>query len=244
MREYERFPEARLDDVRSYVDFSRLRPIKLTRHAGLLFEDPFLQRSSATVPATPWSHSITVTLCSSPQTNLIAVLRSKALDPDAGRIFGRPAIPAEGLMRLLRCAASCTTDERFESLIFEAFELASRRSMDDGRRGRLLRMQRLKRFIEQESHTDLKLERMALVAGLSTFACVRQFKEVTGTTPHAYVLECRIQKARALLCTHGTSVAAVARAAGFTDQAYFARIFKRSTGMTPMQYRHSANVFG
>ncbi|HEV3155658.1 MAG TPA: helix-turn-helix transcriptional regulator [Candidatus Baltobacteraceae bacterium] len=229
---------AQLDDDCGESDSRCLQPIKVTRCTALFLAAPS-SSARALQGNVSWSHSISVKLRDC-QTSLIAALRGAAVDPDEEPIFSRAWIPAEGLLRLLHVAANCTSDERFDSLIFEAFELASRLSSDATRRGSPLRMQRLKRFIEQESRSALTLERMAQVTNLSTFACLRQFKEATGMTPYAYLLHCRIQTARGLLRRERVSVAAVAHATGFSDQSYFARIFKKSTGMTPMQYRRTA----
>ncbi len=126
----ERAPEARLREVLGDVDLSNARPIKITRNTGLLCAGSNFLGAAKILPDIRWSHSISVTLASSPQSDLIAVLRTKALDADQRRIFDRPTIPADGLAALLRLAANCASDERFESIIFEAFQLASRRSMD------------------------------------------------------------------------------------------------------------------
>ena len=55
-------------------------------------------------------------------------------------------------------------------------------------------------------------------------------------TPHAYLLNCRIQHARRLLRGR-QPLAEVAHASGFADQAHFQRVFKRLTAVTPGHYR-------
>ncbi len=184
-----------------------------------------------------YSHSITIELQGTPKERLFAALPTGAIDSGIGPIFGRERIPANGILPLLRTASRCDDDERFESLIFKAFELASQRSRVRGRRGIPLRMLHLKRLIERDSHNEFTLRRMASISGLSTFACLRQFKAATGTTPYAYLLACRIRSACALLCGESASIAEVALAAGFPDRSYFASAFKKSTGLTPMRYR-------
>ena len=173
------------------------------------------------------------------EVNMIAGLRLGALDPDEAPIFGRDVLPSAELRRPLERAAVCE-DERFESMIFEAFEFASKHSLDEFRAAGYLRMQRLKRFIEEHQSEQIGLQEMAEVTGLSPFASVRQFKAVTGITPYAYLLECRLAKARGLLAARRLPIQDVARSSGFTDQGYFSRYFKRTTGMTPTQYRREA----
>lgn len=78
---------------------------------------------------------------------------------------------------------------------------------------------------------------MARAAGLSRFHFLRRFKRATGTTPWRYLIELRLAKAKNLLIDPACSVAEAARLAGFTDPAYFSRLFRKRTGVTPRAYR-------
>lgn len=57
--------------------------------------------------------------------------------------------------------------------------------------------------------------------------------------PQQFVLRTRIDHAAALLTTGSLTIAQVATAAGFYDQAVFTRTFGRLTGQTPAQFRRS-----
>lgn len=54
----------------------------------------------------------------------------------------------------------------------------------------------------------------------------------------------RVQRAGQLLRTTGMPVAAVARAVGYPDQLYFARVFRRRTGASPSAWRAAAGTTG
>jgi len=84
----------------------------------------------------------------------------------------------------------------------------------------------------QEEHT---LTQLAELAGLSQWHFLRQFKAVTGMTPHAYLVQARLRKARALL-RQGTTILDTAILCGFTDQSHFHRHFKNSVGLTPGEF--------
>ncbi|MFO0888063.1 MAG: AraC family transcriptional regulator [Isosphaeraceae bacterium] len=56
-------------------------------------------------------------------------------------------------------------------------------------------------------------------------------------TPYQYVLRCRVERAKHLLCNEGLSLVQVAALAGFCDQGHLARQFKRIVGVTPSGYR-------
>jgi len=100
----------------------------------------------------------------------------------------------------------------------------------------LPRLARAADFIRQNCTRALRLEDICVAASLSASHLIRAFKAAYGLTPHAYQLNCRIELCRAQLRA-GRSIADVASAAGFSDQAHFQRIFKRFVAATPGQYR-------
>lgn len=91
-------------------------------------------------------------------------------------------------------------------------------------------------FIRQNCTRPVRLEEICATAKLSPSHLIRAFKEVHGLTPHAYQLNCRIEFCRSQLRA-GHSIAEVALAAGFADQAHFQRSFKKLVAATPGQYR-------
>ena len=67
----------------------------------------------------------------------------------------------------------------------------------------------------------------------------RLFKQQLGLPPHQFLIYCRLETAAALLLRGHPSVAEIALRAGFTDQNYFARMFKRRYRITPLEYRRT-----
>jgi AraC-like DNA-binding protein len=65
----------------------------------------------------------------------------------------------------------------------------------------------------------------------------RIFKEHTGCTPHRYLLDIRLEKAKELLVRDGSPIEAVARQCGFVNAGHFAVAFKRATKLPPSEYR-------
>jgi len=82
------------------------------------------------------------------------------------------------------------------------------------------------------------LSELSGVAGLSRFHLLRVFSRQLGLTPHAFMVQLRLQKARALMRA-GQPLAEAALMCGFSDQSHFNRHFKRVYGLTPGQYRAS-----
>lgn len=89
--------------------------------------------------------------------------------------------------------------------------------------------------IEDTLGTALTIESLAAEAGLSAAHFSREFKRCTGWTPHAFVMEQRVQRARDML-SRGESVADTAFACGFSDQPHLARLFKARFGVTPKAF--------
>ncbi len=95
------------------------------------------------------------------------------------------------------------------------------------------RLRAVLRHIDLNLAEDLNLNALADRAGLSAYHFARMFKESTGTSPHQYVLRCRVEQARLLLQVSGGRVVDVALKVGFSDQGHLARHFKRAYGITP-----------
>jgi len=91
-------------------------------------------------------------------------------------------------------------------------------------------------FIRDNYKQPLKLQDICSAADLSASYLIRAFKEEYGMTPHAYLVNCRVEFSRARL-RQGVPIADVALEAGFADQAHLQRTFKRLVAATPAQYR-------
>jgi AraC family transcriptional regulator len=89
-----------------------------------------------------------------------------------------------------------------------------------------------------ENYTrDLRLEELARIAGISRFHFAREFKRMTGTSAHQYLIKLRIQRAKALLMESKIPLVEVGLRSGFSHQSHFTRLFRRFTGATPQSYR-------
>lgn len=89
--------------------------------------------------------------------------------------------------------------------------------------------------IDDDPAAPTSLQRLAELAGLSRFQLLRGFVKATGLTPHAYLLQRRVDLARELMAT-GQPLADVALAAGFADQSHMTRVFVRKYGVSPLAY--------
>jgi AraC family transcriptional regulator len=90
-------------------------------------------------------------------------------------------------------------------------------------------------------HIDepLDVASVAATVGVGVTHFSNTFRQVTGATPHGYILRARIERARELLRMTSLSVGEVSAAVGFAGQSHFCAAFKRDTGVTPSRYRRS-----
>ena len=86
------------------------------------------------------------------------------------------------------------------------------------------------------------IDELAELTECSPFALTRAFHRHVGLPPHAYLTQCRIDRARVLLSS-GQDVASTAFAVGFADQAHLTRHFRRHVGVPPGRFaRERRNV--
>lgn len=83
------------------------------------------------------------------------------------------------------------------------------------------------------------VERCAREVGLSRRSLNRRFKEETGITPMNFVLRIRIRASQNLLKFTSRSIEAISYEMGYQDTATFRKLFRRSTGMPPGEFRKS-----
>ena len=110
---------------------------------------------------------------------------------------------------------------------------------------RLLSTSQLNRAKEMlRNHIDgtVLVADVAVACGLSRGYFIRAFREATGHTPHRWMLEERVERARALLIESELALADVALICGFADQSHFTRIFARLIGVPPGNYRRAARI--
>jgi len=92
-------------------------------------------------------------------------------------------------------------------------------------------------YIQQHLPSKILLKDLTALAGLSQTNFIQRFNASFGASPHQYVIEARINRARKLLEKSDLSIAQIAALCGFADQAHLSVTFKRIAGMTPARYR-------
>lgn len=96
---------------------------------------------------------------------------------------------------------------------------------------------RARERLHDEIAEDIGADALARAAGAADrYQLARSFGATYGTSPHAYLVQLRLLRARQLLA-EGERPATVAAACGFADQSHLGRWFRRAYGLTPGAYR-------
>jgi AraC family transcriptional regulator len=95
------------------------------------------------------------------------------------------------------------------------------------------KLRRLIDYIENHMADNLSLAELAGMAGMSQYYFSRLFKQSMGLTPHQYIIQCRVERAKTLLLRGDRSIADIAHTVGFSDQSHLTYHFKRLLGVTP-----------
>ncbi|WP_309119637.1 response regulator [Paenibacillus sp.] len=93
------------------------------------------------------------------------------------------------------------------------------------------------RYIDEHYADPITLESIALRFYVSKEHLSRSFKSTTGENVSEYIVRRRIERAKELLVVPGMATKDVARTVGYSELAYFHRIFKKQTGLTPGEFR-------
>jgi AraC-like DNA-binding protein len=93
-------------------------------------------------------------------------------------------------------------------------------------------------YIENSPEKSIKLRELAALAGVSARHFERAFRQSTGVSPHAYVLERRLRMGRDLLINQPElPIEQIWVRLGFSSSSHFSSAFRRQTGLTPQNFR-------
>ncbi len=102
----------------------------------------------------------------------------------------------------------------------------------------------LLRWLDENPHETLSLERIARRAAMSSRSLSRRFREQIGTTPAQWILRLRVRRAQQLLETSTLSMERIAAEVGFGSTATFRDRFHRAVGTSPQAYRRAFKTQG
>jgi transcriptional regulator GlxA family with amidase domain len=98
-------------------------------------------------------------------------------------------------------------------------------------------LRRVREHIAANLSDTLPIERLAALVRLSAGHFARAFKASMGVSPHAYIINQRLERAREMMLATREPLCAIALACGFADQTHMTRLFTRHKGRSPAAWR-------
>lgn len=105
-------------------------------------------------------------------------------------------------------------------------------------------LRRAKELLHEGMERNVGVVELADAAGMNVHHFSRMFKRSTGLSPHRYLGQIRVDRAKALLADPGRRIIDVAAEVGFANASHFAAFFRKATGMTPGAYRRASTGTG
>jgi AraC-like DNA-binding protein len=97
-------------------------------------------------------------------------------------------------------------------------------------------------FIHQNYELKITLDDIAAAGTVCRSQCCLLFNTYVGQTPNTYLTRYRIRKSCEMLQETNRSVSEIAMACGFQSPSYFSSIFRKQTGLVPLEYRKQTNL--
>lgn len=101
-------------------------------------------------------------------------------------------------------------------------------------------MENVIKAMNEEFQQEYTIEYYAKMSNLSVFQFIRNFKKATQYSPGKYIEKIRIAKAKELLYDSNLSITEISSIVGYKDPFYFSKVFKKSTSITPSEFRSNS----
>ncbi len=94
-------------------------------------------------------------------------------------------------------------------------------------------------YIEKNAAEKLVVSKLAEQSAMAERTFIRRFKSATGNTPSEYIQRVKIELAKKLLEQDNVTIKNICYETGYEDQGYFRHVFKKYTGLTPLDYKRT-----
>lgn len=94
-----------------------------------------------------------------------------------------------------------------------------------------------KKYIEEHFSENITVETLSSLVHLNKYYFVHNFTRQFGTSPINYLIKRRIDESKHLLANTNYSLSSISQIVGFSSPSYFSQAFKRTTDITPQDYR-------
>ena len=97
-------------------------------------------------------------------------------------------------------------------------------------------------IMNNQFQKDLSIDDYAELCGMSSYYFVRKFKEHTGFSPHNYLIQVRMERAKEYLVSTTMNISEISYSVGYDNPLYFSRMFRKYTGFSPTTYRKQTST--
>jgi transcriptional regulator GlxA family with amidase domain len=98
---------------------------------------------------------------------------------------------------------------------------------------------KVREYVNTNLDSPILVEDLADIVSLSAAHFCRAFKKSFCATPHAYIVQRRVQRAQDLMRNTRSPLSQIALDCGFADQTHLSKLFRRLTGRTPNAWRRA-----
>ncbi len=99
-----------------------------------------------------------------------------------------------------------------------------------------------KEYMQEFYNSNISIIDICSEINISPYHFIRLFKEKTGTTPHEYLLNLRIENAKKMMKENDDNITLIGEKCGFINNSHFSTTFKRLTGVSPVEYKTNPNL--
>ncbi len=111
------------------------------------------------------------------------------------------------------------------------------KAVQDGEYSMYEKLNQVHSYLDEHYPEKITLEKLSEQFFISKFHLSREYKKAFGSTISNDLTVLRVSHAKSLLRFSAASVESIAQSCGFQDAGYFIKVFKKSEGMTPLEYR-------
>lgn len=97
-----------------------------------------------------------------------------------------------------------------------------------------------RRLLDRDYATPITIEQLSQEVALSPYYLIRLFRRTYKQTPHQYLIQLRIARAKALLSDSSLSITDICAEVGFESLGSFSALFSKVAGISPAAYRRSS----
>lgn len=92
-------------------------------------------------------------------------------------------------------------------------------------------------YMNENFYTAISCSELSKLINIDKFRLIRSFKSQTGKTPHEYLLDLKIEKAKKMLKSSKCTITEISLMCGFASHSHFTTTFRKKTGISPTEYR-------